>query len=57
MGYRCPICHKDFGKDKSALDCHGTECCSGSSKDLMDLITIKIPSIDDAIEPAPKAKE
>lgn len=41
MGFRCPICHKDFGKDKKALLKHSEKCALGGARVVIDSVEAK----------------
>ena len=38
MGFRCPICHKDFGQDNNALIKHSKEAHDGIAKDIIEVV-------------------
>ena len=39
MGFRCPICVKDFGVEKNDMLKHALKCCDGAALDVYNLVT------------------
>lgn len=39
MGFKCPICVKDFGHDKEGMLKHAETCCEGAGIDVYKLVT------------------
>lgn len=39
MGFRCPVCSKDFGTSRGALENHAGRCCSGAALDVIKFVT------------------
>jgi hypothetical protein len=38
MGFRCPICKKDFGKEKVKWEEHCKVCCDGAAEDVVKFV-------------------
>lgn len=38
MGFRCPICNNDFGRDREAWRKHLAEAHLGAGQDVVDLV-------------------
>jgi hypothetical protein len=39
MGFRCPICQKDFGRNRDDWQEHCKLCCDGAAADVVKVIT------------------
>lgn len=49
MGFKCPICQKDFAKDRDAWSKHCTTCCGGAAGDIVKLVTDLGKKPDDVV--------
>lgn len=38
MGFKCPLCNKDFGNQKKDFDTHIKQCNSGLAEDFVNAI-------------------
>lgn len=38
MGFRCPICSKDFGRNRQEWQEHSKSCCDGAADDVVNLV-------------------
>lgn len=50
MGFKCPICQKDFGRNKDLWVDHCKNCCNGVAEDVVSFVIDAAEAVCDTKE-------
>jgi len=51
MGFRCPICSKDFGRNREDWQEHCKTCCDGAADDVVKIVRKAAEGTEQQVQP------